>query len=102
MGSKKRFFGRGGNRKKRADRVVRPYKVRRKICGCNDVLQLLPDPHPSASQTPSPEGKAIRCGGGRVQCWNRMEGISERRCAERRDLSGGRDGRDGQLMAEIF
>ena len=27
---------------------------------------------------------------------------TERRCAERRDLSGGRDGRDGQLMAEIF
>ena len=27
---------------------------------------------------------------------------AERRCAERRDLSGGRDGRDGQLMAEIF
>ena len=24
-GFKKRFFGRGGNRKKRADRVVRPY-----------------------------------------------------------------------------
>ena len=33
MGSKKRFFGRGGNRKKRADRVVRPYKVRWKIVG---------------------------------------------------------------------
>ena len=33
------------------------------IGGCNDVLKLLPDPHPSASQTPSPEGKAIRCGG---------------------------------------
>ncbi len=97
MGSKKRFFGCGGNRKKRADRgvrpygcggrseeradrVVRPYMVRRKIGGtggqgrpplrvrweiggCNDVLLLLPDPHPSASQTPSPEGKAIRCGG---------------------------------------
>ena len=80
MGSKKRFFGRGGNRKKRADRVVRPYMVRRKIggtggqgCpplrvrgkigGCTDVLQLLPAPHLSASQTPSPEGKAIRCGG---------------------------------------
>ena len=27
---------------------------------------------------------------------------TERRCAERRDLSGGRDERDGQLMAEIF
>ena len=27
---------------------------------------------------------------------------AERRCAERRDLSGGRDERDGQLMAEIF
>ena len=63
MGSKKRFFGRGGNRKKRAGSVVRPYKVRWKICGCTDALQLLPDPHPSASQTPSPEGKAIRCGG---------------------------------------
>ena len=25
MGSKRRFFGCGGNRKKRADRVVRPY-----------------------------------------------------------------------------
>ena len=32
-GFKKRFFGCGGNRKKRADRVVRPYKVRRKIGG---------------------------------------------------------------------
>ena len=63
MGSKKRFFGRGGNRKKRAGSVVRPYKVRWKICGCTDALQLLPDPHPSASQTPSPEGKAFRCGG---------------------------------------
>ena len=63
MGSKKRSFGCGGNRKKRADRVVRPYMVRWKIEGCTDVLQLLPDPHPSASQTPSPEGKAIRCGG---------------------------------------
>ena len=30
MGSKKRFFGRGGNRKKRADRAVRPYRVQRK------------------------------------------------------------------------
>ena len=27
---------------------------------------------------------------------------TERRCAERRDLSGGRVWRDGQLMAEIF
>ena len=27
---------------------------------------------------------------------------TERRCAERRDLSGGRDECDGQLMAEIF
>ena len=27
---------------------------------------------------------------------------AERRCAERRDLSGSRDERDGQLMAEIF
>ena len=27
---------------------------------------------------------------------------AERRCAERRDLSGGRGWRDGQLMAEIF
>ena len=34
MGSKKCFFGCGGNRKKRADRVVRPYKVQRKIEGC--------------------------------------------------------------------
>ena len=33
MGSKKRSFGCGGNRKKRADRVVRPYMVRRKIVG---------------------------------------------------------------------
>ena len=40
-----------------------PLRVRGKIGGCTDVLQLLPDPHPSASQTPSPEGKAIRCGG---------------------------------------
>ena len=40
-----------------------PLRVRWEIGGCNDVLQLLPDPHPSASQTPSPEGKAIRCGG---------------------------------------
>ena len=127
MGSKKRFFGRGGRSEERADRGVRPYMVRReiggctmcwncsqtlirllrrhlprrgrqsaaagmggqgrpplrarrkpeeaggqsrpplrvrqKIGGCTDVLQLLPDPHPSASQTPSPEGKAIRCGG---------------------------------------
>ena len=110
-GFKKRSFGCGGNRKKRADRVVRPYKVRRKICGCADALQLLPDPHPSASQTHSPEGKAIRCGGDlggqgrpplRVQCWNRMEGISERRCAERRDLSDGRDGCDGQIKAKLF
>ena len=62
-GFKKRFFACGGNRKKRADRVVRPYMVRGKIGGCNDALQLLPDPHLSASQTPSPEGKAIRCGG---------------------------------------
>ena len=42
-----------------------PLRVRGKIGDCNDVLQLLPDPHPSASQTPSPEGKAIRCGGDR-------------------------------------
>ena len=63
MGSKKRFFGHGGNRKKRADRVVRPYKVQWEIGGCTDALKLLPDPHPSASQTPSPEGKAFRCGG---------------------------------------
>ena len=34
MGSKKRFFGRGGNRKKRANRVVRPYMVRRRTQGC--------------------------------------------------------------------
>ena len=27
---------------------------------------------------------------------------SERRCAERRDLSGGRDGRDGQMKAKIL
>ena len=66
MGSKKRSFGCGGRSEERADRVVRPYKVRRKIGGCNDVLKLLPDPHPSASQTPSPEGKAIRCGGDRA------------------------------------
>ena len=31
-----------------------------------------------------------------------LSSSAERRCAERRDLSGGRDGRDGQLMAEIF
>ena len=43
-----------------------PLRVRWEIGGCNDALQLLPDPHPSASQTPSPEGKAIRCGGGRA------------------------------------
>ena len=113
MGSKKRSFGCGGNRKKRADRVVRPYgcggrseivtmhcncsqtlirllrrhlprrgrqsaaagtggqgrpplRVQWEIRGCNDALQLLPDPHPSASQTPSPEGKAFRCGGDRA------------------------------------
>ena len=63
MGSKKRFFGRGGNRKKRADRVVRPYK------------------------------KSVVV---------RIAGDSERRCAERRDLSDGRDGWDGQRKAEIF
>ena len=40
-----------------------PLRVQWEIRGCNDALQLLPDPHPSASQTPSPEGKAIRCGG---------------------------------------
>ena len=40
-----------------------PLRVRRKIGGCTDVLKLLPVPHPSASQTPSPKGKAIRCGG---------------------------------------
>ena len=40
-----------------------PLRVRREIGGCDDALQLLPDPHPSASQTPSPEGKAIRYGG---------------------------------------
>ena len=40
-----------------------PLRVRWEIGGCTDTLQLLPDPHPSASQTPSPEGKAIRCGG---------------------------------------
>ena len=34
MGSKKRFFGCRGNRKKRADRVVRPYKVQRRTQGC--------------------------------------------------------------------
>ena len=43
-----------------------PLRVRRRICGCTDALQLLPDPHPSASQTPSPEGKAFRCGGDRA------------------------------------
>ena len=31
-----------------------------------------------------------------------LRSFAERRCAERRDLSGGRDERDGQLMAEIF
>ena len=31
-----------------------------------------------------------------------LRGSAERRCAERRDLSGGRDECDGQLMAEIF
>ena len=35
MGSKKRFFGRGGNRKKRADRVVRPY-------GCGGRSEVVP------------------------------------------------------------
>ena len=40
-----------------------PLRVRGKIGGCTDALKLLPDPHPSASQTPSPEGKAFRCGG---------------------------------------
>ena len=62
--------------------------VRWEIGGCNDVLQLLPDPHPSASQTPSPEGKAIRCGGdlggqGRPPLQKRrggnIAGVSERR-----------------------
>ena len=44
MGSKKRFFGRGGNRKKRADRVVRPYKVRRKIGGTGGQGRMKPLP----------------------------------------------------------
>ena len=56
-----------------------PLRVRWKVGGCNDVLLLLSDLHPSATQTPSPEGSAIRCGGGWVQSWNRMDGISERR-----------------------
>ena len=43
------------------------------IRGCTDALQLLPDPHPSASQTPSPEGKAIRCGGGDLGGQGRMK-----------------------------
>ena len=44
MGSKKRFFGRRGNRKKRADRVVRPYgcggrsEVARMHCYCSQTL----------------------------------------------------------------
>ena len=31
-----------------------------------------------------------------------LRGSAERRCAERRDLSGGRDERNGRLMDEIF
>ena len=31
-----------------------------------------------------------------------LRGSAERRCAERRDLSEGRDGRNGRMMAEIF
>ena len=44
MGSKKRSFGRGRNRKKRADRVVRPYgcrgrsEVARIHCNCSPTL----------------------------------------------------------------
>ena len=33
MGSKKRFFGCRGNRKKRADEGIGPYKVQKKIAG---------------------------------------------------------------------
>ena len=33
-----------------------PLRVRWKVGDCNDVLLLLPDLHPSASQTPSLEG----------------------------------------------
>ena len=42
-GSKRRFFGRGGNRKKRADRVVRPY-------GCGGRYAVAPM-HRNCSQT---------------------------------------------------
>ena len=52
-----------------------PLRVRGKIGGCNDVLLLLPNPHPSASQTPSPEGKAIRCGGGRAVLYGKFMNI---------------------------
>ena len=38
----------------------------------------------------------------KVQCWNRIESVSERRCAERRDLSGDRDRCNGRRKAEIF
>ena len=44
MGSKKSFFGRGGNRKKRADRVVRPYgcggrsEIVTMHCNCSQTL----------------------------------------------------------------
>ena len=62
-GFKKRFFGCGVKPEEAGGQGRPPQRVRRNIGDCNDALQLLPDPHPSASQTPSPEGKAIRCGG---------------------------------------
>ena len=61
-----------------------PLRVRWEIGDCTDVLQLLPDPHPSASQTPSPEGKAIRCGGDRADRVVRPYGCG-RRSEERAD-----------------
>ena len=42
MGSKKRFFGRGGNRKKRADEGIDPYWVPKKLWGVQKT-NLWPD-----------------------------------------------------------
>ena len=46
MGSKKRFFGCGGTRKKRADRVVRPYKK-----GVVGTLQMSPKGDAQSAET---------------------------------------------------
>ena len=57
-----------------------PYMVRRKIGGCTDALELLPDPHPSASQTPSPEGKASAAAGiGRTESSAPTGAVEDRR-----------------------